>query len=332
MLASITIGGDGKPNPGSPMIWTILLEDTSAGWSSFSTVSYSGMLDTAEWIEEATTTCSCFLGFICSCGVANIADYGSVTFDVGDLMTPGGDPNFNFATESSSISQSFNGGTICSTPSSPDADGDGFTVAFTCGQPSPPGPFITTTSLPNGAVNRNYFQQLQVSGDASPQWQLVSGSLTPLNLSSSGAITGTPNATSTLNFTVQATDANNPGAFSQMQPLSITILQTEPPPDFQLTAGPIVLQGGAYPCSGSTTISITPINGFTGNVAFSASNVPAGASEAFVAISPQASRFTLSSSPHCWLSTTQVTVTGVSANLSHQVQVPVQVLPPHHGK
>jgi hypothetical protein len=323
------IHSTGVVTPGSPMTWQICLTDVTANWGDCTYATYSGTLTSAEWIEEAPTNCIPVIG----CSVVEVADYGSVTFDIGDAVTPGGIPGF---TPASAVVMVQGSGifTVCSTPSNPDADGDGFTVAPTCAQPSPPGPFITTASLSNGAINRNYQEQLQVSGDSAPQWQLTGGTLPPpLSLNASGVISGFPNTIGTFNFTVQARDNNNPGAFSQMQPLSITVMPTELPSDFQLTAGVIILQSepGGGCSSGSTTVSAIPLNGFNGAVSYSVSNLWSGATGSFTQINGNNSTLTVSHAPSCPGPGSTVTVAGISQGLTHQVQVPVQVLPYHHG-
>ena len=74
---------------------------------------------------------------------------------------------------------------------------------------------ITTTSLPNGAVDSAYSSALAASGGTpSYVWSIVgeSGSLPPgLSLdTSSGAIVGTPTTVGNFTFTAQVTDAGNP--------------------------------------------------------------------------------------------------------------------------
>jgi hypothetical protein len=69
-------------------------------------------------------------------------------------------------------------------------------------------PTITTTSLTGGEVGASYSATLSVSNGTSPYaWTLTIGALpTGTSLSSAGAITGTPTATGTYNFTVEVTD------------------------------------------------------------------------------------------------------------------------------
>jgi len=71
-------------------------------------------------------------------------------------------------------------------------------------------PSITTSSLPGGTVGTAYNQTLAASGGTTPlTWSLSSGSL-PAGLSlvaSTGAITGTPTASGTSNFTARVSDS-----------------------------------------------------------------------------------------------------------------------------
>src|SRR5262245_42510608 len=81
---------------------------------------------------------------------------------------------------------------------------------------------ITTTALPAAAVNQAYSATLAASGGTPPYtWALASGTL-PAGLTltaSTGAITGTPTAAGTANFTVRVTA----GAQNVTKALSITV-------------------------------------------------------------------------------------------------------------
>lgn len=84
---------------------------------------------------------------------------------------------------------------------------------------------IATTSLPAGTVNSPYSAFLLASGGTPPiSWSLSVGSL-PAGLSltpSTGAISGTPSAVGTTNFSVTATDTSTPVQTVQ-QALSINV-------------------------------------------------------------------------------------------------------------
>ena len=81
-------------------------------------------------------------------------------------------------------------------------------------------PTITTTSLPEGTINKAYSQTLAATGSTPITWTIDSGTL-PTGLTLSGnVISGTANAEGTFNFTVKATNAYD----SDTKALSITIV------------------------------------------------------------------------------------------------------------
>ena len=81
---------------------------------------------------------------------------------------------------------------------------------------------IVTPALSDGYLSTGYSQTLAATGGTAPySWSVTSGTL-PAGLSlnlSTGAITGTPTAAGTSNFTVQAKDATTATATKS---LSIT--------------------------------------------------------------------------------------------------------------
>ncbi len=89
---------------------------------------------------------------------------------------------------------------------------------------------VSTTSLPDGVLNAAYpATTLQATGGVPPfSWTLTSGSLpTGLALATSGAISGTPTATGTFDFTVQVSDSETP-AMTATASLSITVSNLGP--------------------------------------------------------------------------------------------------------
>ena len=92
----------------------------------------------------------------------------------------------------------------------------------------PPLSITSPGTLPAGTKNVAYNNPLQTSGGQPPiTFQKISGSLPPgLNLSSTGAISGTPTASGTYSFTVRATDScAGPGESQQtaQKAFSLTI-------------------------------------------------------------------------------------------------------------
>lgn len=91
-------------------------------------------------------------------------------------------------------------------------------------------------------------------------------------------------------------------------------------PDFSLTASPtsLALTQGT---SGTSTITVTPKNGFNGTVAYTASGLPTGVTASF----NSGGVMTLSASSTAATGTSTVTITGTSGNLSHTTTVALTV-------
>ena len=88
---------------------------------------------------------------------------------------------------------------------------------------TPDGLSITTSpTLPAGAAGTFYSQSLKASAGSPPYvWSLIAGALPPgLSLSPSGAITGIPTSSGTLNFTAKVTDSTSSSA---TQTFSLTV-------------------------------------------------------------------------------------------------------------
>jgi len=113
--------------------------------------------------------------------------------------------------------------------------------------PAPTPPTISTTSLPPGTVGVSYpAQTLAATGGTPPYtWSLSAGSLpTGLALAASGAITGTPSAAGTFNFTVKVTDS---ASLSAVQPLQIVVSPAVSPLVITTDSLPSGTAGTAYP-------------------------------------------------------------------------------------
>jgi len=97
-------------------------------------------------------------------------------------------------------------------------------------------------------------------------------------------------------------------------------------PDFSLSASPgsvTIAQGGP---SGATTITVTPINGFSGSVSLSASGVPSGVTATF-GTNPanNTSALTFTASSGATIGTVTITITGMSGGLTHTTTVSLTV-------
>jgi hypothetical protein len=104
-----------------------------------------------------------------------------------------------------------------------------------------------------------------------------------------------------------------------------TVALTVAAPDFTLSASPSpvsVPQGG----TGTTTVTVNKLNGFTGSVTLSASGLPTGVTVAF-ATNPTTSTclVTFTATSTAALATSTITITGVSGTLSHTTTVGVTV-------
>ena len=136
------------------------------------------------------------------------------------VANTGGNTLQIFGTPASAQTVSFN---VSVTDSASDTAGPN-TYTITVNPPSPL--VIQTTSLPSGNNGWLYNSSVQASGGVQPfTWSVISGSL-PSGLSiasdggSNGVISGTPNSTGTVSFTVQVID-NLGGIASQALTLSI---------------------------------------------------------------------------------------------------------------
>ena len=104
-------------------------------------------------------------------------------------------------------------------------------------------PSITTTSLPNGQQGVVYGTvNLGVAGGQSPYtWAITAGALPGgITLSPGGAISGTPTANGTFNFTVRVTDS-----LTQSAPANLSIV-VRPPASISTTSVPDGQVGVVY--------------------------------------------------------------------------------------
>jgi hypothetical protein len=129
-------------------------------------------------------------------------------------------------------------------------------------------PAITTPSpLPNGTAGASYSLTLAASNGTPPyQWALASGSSLPplLTLAPGGAITGTPSAAGTSNFTVQLTDATGVTATKQFAltvVAGVAISTSSPLPTGEVSIAyseAFTATGGTSPYTWSATGTLPP--------------------------------------------------------------------------
>jgi hypothetical protein len=118
---------------------------------------------------------------------------------------------------------------------------------------------VATTGLSNGVMGQPYTGAILQSAGGTPPvtWSISGGALptwatlTP----STGAITGTPNATGTTSFTVKATDSSTPTPQTATKPLSITVVNALSITTPSLPNGTV---GSAYNTTMAATGGTTP--------------------------------------------------------------------------
>ncbi len=98
-------------------------------------------------------------------------------------------------------------------------------------------------------------------------------------------------------------------------------------PDFSLSASPGTLSV-AQGSNGTSTMTVTPLNGFSGSVNLTATGLPSGVTAGF---SPNpttlTSTLTLTASATATTGTSTVTITGVSGSLTHDTTISLTVTP-----
>jgi hypothetical protein len=135
-------------------------------------------------------------------------------------------------------------------------------------------------------------------------------------------------APSTATVIITGTSSNIAGPLSNSTAINFTIT---PPPNFALSASPATLsiQQGA---SATSSITLTPQNGFAGTVTLSISALPAGVFASFSSGPAGTARLavTITAAAATGASTT-VTVTGKSGTLTQTASIGVTILPPGNG-
>ncbi len=106
---------------------------------------------------------------------------------------------------------------------------------------------------------------------------------------------------------------------------TLTGSTTAPTADFGLSASPNSLSV-TQAKTGTSTISVGALNGFTGSVALSASGLPAGVTASFSpASTTTSSTLTFTASSAATVGTSTVTITGTSGSLTHAVTIALTI-------
>ena len=115
------------------------------------------------------------------------------------------------------------------------------------------------------------------------------------------------------------------GSYDESDDLIFAVSSTAPAPDFGIAASPASLSI-AQGSNGTSTLTISPQNGFSGSVALSASGLPSGVTAAFNPSSTTgSSTLTLSASSTAATGTATVTITGTSGSLTHTTTLSLAV-------
>ena len=147
-------------------------------------------------------------------------------------------------------------------------------------------PTVSTTSLVNGQAGAAYSATLAATNGIAPYtWSTIAGSL-PTGLAISGSsIAGTPTASGTANFTVQATDA---GGLTATKALSITVaagVVSLSPGSGTLTAATV---GQSYSVTITASGGVAPYAGWTfspGTASWLKASAPSGSNNQTVTLS-----------------------------------------------
>jgi hypothetical protein len=262
MTAAIRpVGGTPAPNTNSS--WTLTLSDATQGWSVSTTQSFSAPLDQAEWIEEATTWCGI------GCSVQELADYQTVTFDVGDKVAVGGgtarNPGLAPVNAISMTPSTGDASNNFSTPSIPDCDTDGFTAVPSPIAPLPPGPSFPSASYPTAVVGRPYSKTISTLGAASVS--LTGGTSPPGLTFDKGTLSGTPKSIGTFGFTLSATSKNGVKGAACTQPVTLSVVKVPPSPTPQFSNVVITILTGNDDLRNDSDLQVdfTGIAGWLGN-------------------------------------------------------------------
>jgi hypothetical protein len=149
----------------------------------------------------------------------------------------------------------------------------------------------------------------------------VTASFNPASTTSTSSLTLTASSTAPTG-TVTVTITGNSGNLSNTTTVSLTVIAA---PNYTLSASPnslTMMQGG----SGTSTITVTPQNGFTGNVSLSATGLPTGVTASFnPASTASTTTLTLTANSTATTGTATVTVTGTSGNLSKTTTISLTV-------
>jgi hypothetical protein len=244
-------------------------------------------------------------------------DYSAITVD------PVDDCTFWYTTEYMKTSGTFNWNTRIANFKFPNCGGAA-TPDYTLSA-SPTSVTVTQGSSGSSTITVNptggFTGSVTLSASGLPAGVTASFGTNPTT--STSVLTLTASSTATTG-TATVTITGTSGALTHTTTVSLTV-NAPAQPNFSLSASPAslsVVQGN----SGSSTITVSPINGFTGSVTLSASGLPAGVTASF-GTNPTAttSVVTFTASATATTGTATVTITGTSGTLTHTTAISLTV-------
>src|SRR5579859_4514333 len=151
----------------------------------------------------------------------------------------------------------------------------------------------------------------------------VTASFNPASATTTSTVTFTASSTATTG-TATVTITGTSGSLTQSTTITLTV-NAVATPNFSLSASPAsvaIIQGN----SGTSTITVTPVNGFTGSVSLSASGLPSGVTASFnPASTTSTSVLTLTASATATTGAATVTITGTSGSLTHTTTIALTI-------
>jgi len=205
----------------------------------------------------------------------------------------GGTPSFTLSPSASTLSVT-QGSSATDTVSVTDVNGFSGSVSF------------TATGLPSG----------------------VTASFSPTSSATSSVLTLTASGTAATGGPVTVTVTGTSGSTTASTTIALTV---SPSSGFSLkpSASPLTVQQGA---SGTDTISVTDVGGFTGSVSFTATGMPSGVTASFNPTSSATSSvLTLTASSTATTGAFTITVTGTSGSTTASTTVTLDVTPATTG-
>ncbi|HEY7872252.1 MAG TPA: PPC domain-containing protein [Rudaea sp.] len=211
-----------------------------------------------------------------------------------------------------------------------DESNDGIAIASTDGGPLTAGKTAKVTATIWAYSTADVIDLYSAADAGNPSWTFLSSvsasaaGVQPLSTTFTLPAGGLQAVRAHLRYNGSAS-ACSTGSYDESDDLIFAVSSTAPAPDFTLSDSPASLSI-AQSASGSSTIAVSPLNGFTGSVALSASGLPSGVTASFnPASTTGSSTLTLSASSTATTGTATVTITGTSGSLTHTATLSLTV-------